>query len=215
MKRTLLAVVAVALFAVISQTAWAGSINVSTGLDSSGALITTGGQGDANWTVGGNPAQVVVSTSADWYGGWVADGPNSDWIAINAGTAHNGPAPYTFSTTFDLTGYDLSTVSLSGFWTIDDGGMLDLNGNQIDSLSVNNNPWTSLHSFSTISSYFLPGINTLSITITDSDNTYEGVRLQGSVTGTTVPEPATLSLTLLGLAFLILAAWRKKLLKMA
>jgi len=160
-------------------------------------LISSGGVTDAHWTsttdVTYDPtgiAQTVFSNDADWFGGWVANGPSSDWIARNAGVTNNGPAPYSFSTTFDLTGYDLSTIALSGFWTIDDQGTLNLNGNQISSLGDGN--WGSLASFTAHNSDFVAGLNTLSITITADDEFLEGVRLQGDVTGSAsgVPLPA-------------------------
>ena len=164
------------------------TINLSTGLDGNNNLIGTNGTNDSHWTVdeqaGGNAAaQVVTASGADWYSGWVADGPTSDWIARNANIANNGPAlPYTFYRTFNLTGYNLADVSISGSWAVDDAGTLSLNGHPIASLGSGN--YGSLSSFSVPagSAFLNPGLNTLTITITSSDENLEGVRLVGSVT---------------------------------
>ena len=159
-----------------------GTINVATGLDCSNLLITTGGTNDCHWTVNGNPAQVVAPDNADWYWGWPSDGPNSDWIAINANTASNGPAPYSFDLVFDLSGSSLSVVSLSGLWTLDDTGTLSLNGHQIAALS---GAYLALYPFSVPagSPFFLQGVNTLTITMTSTDNYLDAVRLEGTVSG--------------------------------
>jgi hypothetical protein len=186
--------------------------NVSTGLDSNNNVLTSGGLSDAHWTVteqagGSGAAQSVFPNNADWYGGWLANDSNSDWIARNANITNNGPAPYTFTTTFDLTGFNLSTVVLSGGFAADDAGTLNLNGTQIS--SVPDEAWGSLTSFSISGSSgdFVQGLNTLTITITDSDEFLEGVRLTGTVTGAAlVPEPATIIGTSVGL--LIVAAGR-------
>ena len=176
--------------------------NVSTGLDASNNVLTSGGLSDAHWTVselagGFGAPQSVFPGNADYFGGWVPNGPGSDWVARKANVASNGPAPYTFSTTFDLTGVNLATVSLIGSWAIDDTGSLNLNGTQIGFLTAG---WATLTSFAVApgSGLFVQGMNTLSITITDTDNYLEGVRLQGSVTTNAVPEPATVISTTIG-----------------
>jgi hypothetical protein len=201
MKLKFHALVAVLFLVSASEAARAASINVATALDASNNLLTTGGALDAHWIVqeqagGTGAAQVVVPSSADWGPTWVNDGPNSNWIARNANVTDNGPAPYTFSTTFNLTGSNLAQVSLAGSWTIDDGGTLNLNGNQIGSLS--RGAWVTLNPFSVAagSPFLNQGLNTLSITITDSDRGLEGVRLEGLVMGVAgaVPEPSTLVL---------------------
>ena len=177
-----------------SFAAHADIIDVATGLDATNTLLASGGLADAHWMVNSAPAQSVYPNNADWYGGWLANGPASDWIALNANVTNNGPAPYTFSRTFDLTGYDVSTASLNGAWTIDDGGTISLNGNVLD--SQGSGGWGSLHGISAANSLFLPGLNTLSITLTDSDQFLEAVRMEGSVnvSPAAVPEPGSVAL---------------------
>jgi hypothetical protein len=192
----------------------AGTINLSTGLDASNNLLFASGQADANWTVvqTGTPAQAVLSDSPDFYGpptfpassypgAWFPNGPNSNWIAYDASVAHgnglvNGQYT-TYQRTFDLSGFDLSAVSLSVAWTVDDDGTLYLNGNQLDQ-SIEN--WHNLQNVVVPagSPDFKNGLNTLTIqtgsTINYTDNYLEGVRLEGSVSGLLpVPEPSLVS----------------------
>jgi hypothetical protein len=140
----------------------------------------------------------------------VSNGPNSDWIARNANITDQGPAPYTFTRAFDLTGFDLSTASLAGAWTLDDGGTLSSNGHQLAALSPLN--WTSLHPFSVAagSPFFNQGLNTLTITITTSDQFREGVHLEGAVTASPAPEPSTLALAGVGVAGVMGYVWRRR-----
>jgi hypothetical protein len=159
--------------------------NLSTGLDATGKRLTTGGQLDANWTVQEangttGAAQTVFPNNPD-FGSWPANGPTSDWIARDASNPRQGPAPYTFTRTFDLTGYDLSTVSLAGGWSVDDTGNLAINGHLIDR-EVNG--WNNFATFlvSGASGFLNQGLNTLTMTITDSDNNVDGVHLDALLT---------------------------------
>lgn len=166
------------------------SINVSTGLDASDTLLTTSGGTDAHWTyTGGGSAKVVVPGDAgSGFPSWIPNGPASAWIAKDP-TSTSGNALVDYYRQFNLAGYDLSTVSLSGSWTVDDEASLYLNGNLIASLT--GGPWTSLHAFSVPQAYFLPGLNTLSIVMGGTDDFLEGARLEGTLDGVAVPEPTT------------------------
>lgn len=178
---------------------FAGTINLSTGQDSTGAIYADGGETDANWTSTVDPtydptgaAQTVFPGNADWFGGWVANNSSSDWIARNASVTNNGPAPYSFDYTFNLA--DTTGASISGSWTIDDQGTLTLNGNLVSSLG--NGEWGGLTAFSDSSaSDFVTGLNTLEITISSDDEYLEGVDLTGTLNGDLAtpgtPEPAT------------------------
>jgi hypothetical protein len=222
MKRLAFFALGFVAWSVASSPVMAASINLATGLDSSNNLISSGGVSDAHWTVTTDPTfsptgipQTVFPNNADFFSGWVANGPNSDWIARNAKVTDNGPAPYTFSRTFTLSASDLASASISGTWTIDDGGTLALNGNTLGTLTSGG--WSSLHSFSvpTGSADFVVGTNTLSITITSDDRFLEGARLEGTLTtaSTGVPEPATLHMAcisgLTGLGWWWYRRWRR------
>jgi hypothetical protein len=219
MKRGVYTLLTVLVSAAASQVAQAASINVSTGLDASNNVITTGGVNDAHWQVTvdptfsptGIPQTVFPGNPDSGFPNWSANGPNSDWIARNANVTDNGPAPYTFSTTFNLTGFNLSQVSLAGSWWVDDIGTLNLNGHQLGSLG--SGAWVAPTAFSVAagSSFLNQGLNTLSITITSNDRFLEGVRLEGSVSGVTaVPEPAALVLGGISLLIGIGCWWRRR-----
>lgn len=183
------------------KSAQAITLNLATGLDASNTLITTGGESDAHWMVDNpqgssttTPAQTVYPNNPNWgAGGWLANGPNSTWIARNANTTANGLGTYS-RYPFDLTGVDLSTVSITGSWAIDDTGILALNGQQIASLGAG--AWGGLTPFSlaagsSTAALLNQGQNQLTIQIlSPTDNYIEGVRLEGTLTGTSVPEPS-------------------------
>jgi hypothetical protein len=195
------------------QSAGATSISLSTGQNSGGSIITTDLGCDAHWVVvagGPTPAcagahgQVVMPGDADsGFPSWVANSTSSAWITNNASITGNGaPLPVTYQVQFLLS--DLIGASITGSWTIDDAGSISLNGHSIGTLGGGN--WVALNGISgTASSDLVAGLNTLSISITSSDDFLEGVRFDGSVTGdgaafiAAVPEPATLTLTALGL----------------
>lgn len=190
------ALVCVGLLALATASAQAGSVNLSTGLDASDTLITVGNTPDGHWTVdqpsgGIAPAKVVAPGFADWpAAAWAANGPNSDWICIDPTTLHNAPViPYTYYRTFNLAASELATAAISGFWGIDDAGEVRLNGTSI-STSPGDYAVTTPFSVAAGSSLFLAGPNTLTITMTASDNFWEAVRLEGTLTGVAVPTPA-------------------------
>jgi hypothetical protein len=178
MKRFMILLCVAAVVGLASASAQA-AINLSTGLDASDALINVGNSPDAHWTVDQSlrgptaPAKVVTAADADgaFVGyAWAADGPLSNWIAIDPTTINNAPfLPVTYYRTFNLLASDLATATISGVWGIDDGGDLKLNGNLVSSL-VNDYTASTPFLVPSGSSFFVPGLNTLTITMTNSDN---------------------------------------------
>ncbi|MBM4275490.1 MAG: hypothetical protein FJ134_13675 [Deltaproteobacteria bacterium] len=166
----------------------------TTKIPATGQGLTKAGDKDYNWTVNGNPAEMLAPGAANWYGGWAANGPDSNWIGIDADKADNGPAPYTFQVQFDLSSFVLSTVVLSGHWAVDDQGTLKVNGNQIAQLTGG---YDQLHSFNLAagSGFLNPGLNTLTITIDSCDRSLEGVRLQGYISGSSATATHTITVT--------------------
>jgi hypothetical protein len=168
---------------------------VSTGLDASGNLITTGDTPDAHWTViptattpgqtqvtaPGTPQPLLVATNgqAGYYGGWPADGPNSSWVAINPDSV-TGNTFGIYSTTFNLTGYSLNNLCLVGAMGVDDNGLLLINGNAIMSNIQAISSLTPLN-LPIPSSYLVSGTNTLTLGWGATDNYYEAFRLQGAI----------------------------------
>ena len=173
-----------------------------------------GGTVDPNWTwSNANPAngqaQVLDPTLANWWPEWVANSATSSWIGVAADNTQSGTTPVVFQSSFDLTGLDPLTAAINGLWAIDDNGTLAVNGHVIDTLAEPTS-WTSLHAFSLLGSsgFLVNGVNTITISITSSDNFLEGVRFEATGTarepGGVIPEPMTAALFALALLALVL-----------
>jgi hypothetical protein len=213
---------ALVLLAIVTSDADASSITVidfATGQNPEGIISTTGGTRDVNW-VGTDAVgtqfsispnvYVVDQTNPDWYFQWLANGPNSSWIAPNPFDVH-GNGDFTVSYTFNLTGTNLATAVFSGGgWSIDDEGWVLINGQRIGELG--RNYWGFLNPFTIPVGLLLQGANTLSITSRNTDTDFEAVRLEGTLTVDNVitPLPASLPLFATGLGALVLLGFRKK-----
>ena len=158
----------------------------STGLGSGGSGALSGGSPDPNWSVSNTNSCCVYSgaatvlSAANLYSSWNADDSNSQWISWSD-THTGGPPGYTFTQTFDLTGYDPTTAAIQGTLWVDDGAYLYLNGQPI--AYADNTTWETTgtpgvqFSIGPGDPLFQPGLNTLSIVLTSSDSNYEGVRV--------------------------------------
>jgi len=124
-------------------------------------------------------------------GYWLANTSQSRWIgpAMNEGYPSGAPShpggPYTFRLSFDLTGFDTTTVQVTGGWCADNSGTMQLNGHAAGAATPG---YGSLTPF-TITTGFKSGINTLDFI---SNNLAGGganptaVRVQG-LAGTATP----------------------------
>jgi hypothetical protein len=171
-------------------------INVSTGLDAAGNLIMTHNTPDAHWVVtptagtppaytfsagalATGPAQPLLTIGPGHEGGWAADGPNSDWVAINPNST-SGNTYGVYSTTFNIPGPSVpSNLCLVGQMGVDDNGELGINGNAITgNISAGGSlAWVNVP----ISNYLVTGSNTLSLGWGWTDNYYEAFRLQAVI----------------------------------
>jgi hypothetical protein len=98
------------------------------------------GDTDAHWKVtagdeqgGPYPQPAIVSVPHPSHG--INEPERSQWISVYRGTTRGVPARsrYTFETTFDLTGFDLDSVWVSGLILADDGvDEVRLNGKQLE-----------------------------------------------------------------------------------
>ncbi len=170
-------------------------INVSTGIDTSGNVILTGNTVDPHWSYyptpgdsgetgfqypGTQPLKVVASNNADWYGGWVANGPNSSWIAINPNSTSGNTFGF-YSTPFVLPNpLPSGHLCLAGAMSHDDNGLLAVNGTAI--MSDQGYTGGSLVPVNIdITSEVVPGTNYLIFAFGSTDNSLEGLRLQAAV----------------------------------
>ena len=151
-----------------------------------GATVSTGSLQLNTASVPLATAQVAYPGNANFYGGWVSNGPNSAWICKSAMTSYQGPAPYGFMRTIDLTGYDASTAYLIGSWGVDDNGAVYINSVLVASSGYSGNGLISLVVRAN-SNIFSSGRNQLSIWITYGDDYRDAVRLEGTVYAVPLP----------------------------
>jgi hypothetical protein len=163
-----------------------------TGLSAGGTPLP-GGSADPHYTVveTGTAARVLTSPHPLY----VPNSSTSLWIWENA-TGFPINVTRTFRTTFDLTGLDPSSAVLNGLWGVDNIGFVYLNGVYTGvSLPVfTTGNFTSLHPY-TITSGFVPGINTLDFVVTDF-GVVSAFRTDLSGTAdplVTVPEPGMMA----------------------
>jgi len=190
----------------------------NTGVDAGGGLLSQGDL-DPHWNV-------VTSADAGFstpgpaitmlgHPAWLpvdATNPNSNWIGVNdegAVAVENGD--YVFETTFDLTGLDPSTATISGVTSPDDRlDQVFLNG---AALGINSNNFGVFKPFTIpVGSNFIAGVNTLQFVMRNlgaiPGTSPFGLRVELSGTADVIPEPSSLLLTALGL--LGMAGFRRR-----
>jgi hypothetical protein len=193
----------------------------NTGIDNSNALLPDGAT-DPHYTLITSadpsfpgPAAMVVNSSGYPIPPWIADGPNSKWIALSANeNLANTSGLYIYQTTFNLSGLNPSSAVITGQWTTDNNGAnILING-------ISTGFTTPLVAFSsgffpfTINSGFVAGLNTLDFEVVNAPGTIPNptglrVELSGTANVTGVAEPITL--LLLGSGLIGLVALRKRL----
>jgi hypothetical protein len=115
-------------------------------------------------------------------GPWLAEGPNSRWIAPSPtqGTG-NAEGNYTYEITFDLTGLDPATAVINGQWATDNDGVdIVINGNSLG--LINSAQFVSWTAF-TIDSGFIDGKNTLQFVVHNAPDTPNPTGLRVEMTG--------------------------------
>jgi len=176
-----------------------------TGLSISGTPLP-GGAADSHYSVLETGAPAVVLSQL--WGNWFGNDAGSAWIGWSDNAFPGNYGTYTFRVSFDLTGYNPTTATLSGGWCADNSGFIKLNGNstgvsQGDDFGIA----PSLVPF-TLTSGFTSGLNTLDFVCNFPDG-YDGLRVGNLVlNATTVPEPTSISLLLLGVSALIIRRFR-------
>lgn len=154
------------------------------------------------------------------FGGlWMPNNSASQWLVpyangvVSLSTASAGGL-YTFRTTFDLTGFDLSSASIAGQWAADNVGRdILLNGQSIGAATPN--PGFSGFAPFSIGSGFVNGVNTLDFVVFNSSQASgnpTGLRVEGAITAeaaSPIPEPSSMALVAISLLVCVQFARRK------
>ena len=196
----------VALSATFSHYSSAATVQLfNTGVDSLGAVLADGVIGDPHYRLISTPAATPASTSdiriitaASGYPipPYIGDNLFSRWIGPNNDADVNGPVgSYTYRTTFDLTGFDISTASITGGWSTDNNGLdILINGTSLGYTTDFAQFSTGFSAFS-VGSGFVMGLNTLDFVVNNGGGpTALRVELSGTADLLAVPEPGTLAL---------------------
>ena len=207
--RLTLTAIAVAALAFLTTTG-AQAIPVgtfyNTGVDSTQTVLGNGAA-ETHYVIvstpDGSTPGVRVATSANGFPipPWYGDDSVSAWIGPNSDSSLDGAAGrYVYQTTFDLTGFDISTAALNGQWSVDDSGIdILINGTSTSQTAAGFNAFDSF----SILSGFVTGINTIDFVV-NNDSGPTGLRIEAALTAdvavASVPEPMSLAILGIGLA---------------
>lgn len=173
----------------------------NTGVDDNNNLLPLGSV-DGHYTLIGSAdtnypgPDAVVPIDFPGPSDWMTNGPNSEWISPSLTTAdspYNTPGVYVYRTTFDLSQFDISTVTVTGSWASDDDGDdIYLNGVATGNPHLNSVVTAALDwKDFTITNGFLPATNTLDFVVSNwpaggpggTGGSPTGLRVELSATG--------------------------------
>jgi hypothetical protein len=215
----------------------AGSLLVSARADAASIVLRTGV--DAALTVlGENATDPFWNISVQSLAVTDAEVVNAEVICCNMATVSNTAAwisdpsvtkgsPGTSwgvglvavaSRTFDLTGWDIPTVTIFGKWRVADRRQgIFVNGNLLVGTNDNADGWDNDQLFSGNTNVFVNGLNTIELKGTSVNSAWDAFWLDATVEGnlldvdpSPVPEPGTISMIGLGVAGLIVHVRRRR-----
>jgi Immunoglobulin domain len=163
----------------------------NTGVDESGVLLAES-QLDPHYTMTASADMNLTGPDAFTLmpgfpvGPWIAEGPNSRWIAPQADqSTGNSPGTYTFTTTFDLTSHDPATAQITGRVSADNSiTAVRLNGSD---LGITAGGFDAFHSFTIpLGSPFSSGTNQLEFDVSNAGDTPNPIGFRVEMTGRAV-----------------------------
>ncbi|NGZ84906.1 PEPxxWA-CTERM sorting domain-containing protein [Duganella aceris] len=220
MKRIIIA--AVLSIAAISGAQAASIVGLNnTGLNSAGTAVGAGGAADGSYKLTAVTGNDGLSTGVptitydnQWpINPWLANSGTSKWITPTASQSQTLDAwsagSYTYSLSFDLTGYNAASAAFTGRLAADNSVVIKLN-NQTISNASGFTDWTSFSA----NSGFVSGVNTLDFVVSNwaqNGGNPTGLRVEfASSNVAAVPEPETYAMMLAGFALLGVVARRRK-----
>lgn len=208
MKRTLIAAAVLALTTITSAHAASITGLKNTGLGDSGSV-------DSNYSLNSAVSSTpVITVDNVWpISPWLANDSTSKWITPTSSQGDSfdpsSNGTYTYSLTFDLSGYNAATAMFSGRLAADNSVVVKLNNSVIGS-ATGFTDWTSFGA----SSGFVSGVNTLDFVVSNwaqNGGNPTGLRVEFGVSSiAAVPEPATYAMLLGGLVMVGAIARRRK-----
>jgi PEP-CTERM motif len=173
----------------------ANPINLyNTGVDASHVDLVGAGTTDPHYTIISGPGLSSPQSAVTFFNGaYLADGPTSRWISVNANGSSGGSGTYDFQLIFSLTGLNAATAQITGQFAADNHvSATKINGTTVG--GATNDSYSAYSSFS-ITSGFVAGTNTLDFLVLD-DSAPMAFRVN-NLAGTanpidgSVPEPST------------------------
>lgn len=213
MKRT---IIAAALAISAFSTVQAANINglVNTGVGANGTF-------DSHYTLGATSSDTAISNTApvitydnQWpISPWMSNDSTSKWITPTNNQAQSFDAwsagTYTYSLSFDLSGYNAGTAAFSARMAADNSVEVLLNNQMISSASGFMG-WSDFAS----NGGFIDGVNKLDFVVTNwaqNGGNPTGLRVEFTNSAVApVPEPETYAMMLAGLALVGAIARRRK-----
>ena len=120
---------------------------------------------DPNWP---GPTAYIVQEGPTW---WCGAQTHGRWISSkNFGWLDVLPAGvYVFQVTFDLTGFDPTSARVAGVWSVDDTGVMTINGNFVaNQTNTGRDNWQNVPPLNfEITSGFVQGTNVLQVAVTN------------------------------------------------
>jgi len=162
----------------------------STGLNDAGQPLDYG-QPDPHYTMGPGGGTVYAMQN---HPAWLANGTASQWVGLSGrGTDNFPPGPYTFATSFDLSGFDAATTRVMLTIAVDDTlSDVRLNG---ASTGIHCAGFAAWNGPFTIETGFVEGVNTLEFVFVNggSSPNPSGLRVQAEGTAVLLPGRTALS----------------------